>query len=127
MSVLSTLSAPAMNTDNNLFRLLICHMVNVSVKYGITAASTHGCAWFGVILGPVFHRYKDGYRFGKLAVDLVEKYDFLGWKAKVYYAMETVLLWTQPLNSAIDSVRAALHTALETGILLLHAIAATTW
>ena len=115
MSVLSTLSAPAMNTDNNLFRLLICHMVNVSVKYGITAASTHGYAWFGVILGPVFHRYKDGYRFGKLAVDLVEKYDFLGWKAKVYYAMETVLLWTQPLNSAIDSVRAAFHTALETG------------
>jgi PAS domain S-box-containing protein len=115
MSVLSTLSAPAMNTDNNLFRLLICHMVNVSVKYGITAASTHGYAWFGVILGPVFHRYKDGYRFGKLAVDLVEKYNFLGWKAKVYYAMETVLLWTQPLNSAIDSVRAAFHTALETG------------
>jgi PAS domain S-box-containing protein len=115
MSVLSTLSAPAMNTDNNLFRLLICHMVNVSVKYGITAASTHGYAWFGVILGPVFHRYKDGYRFGKLAVDLVEKYNFLCWKAKVYYAMETVLLWTQPLNSAIDSVRAAFRTALETG------------
>jgi PAS domain S-box-containing protein len=115
MSVLSTLSAPAMNTDTNLFRLLVCHMVNVSIEYGITAASTHGYAWFGVILGPVFHRYKDGYRFGKLAVELVEKYDFLGWKAKVYYAMETVLLWTQPLNSAIDFVRAAFLTGLETG------------
>ena len=86
MSVLSTLSAPAMNTDTNLFRVLVCRMVNVSIEYGITAASTHGCAWFGVILGPVFRRYQDGYRFGKLAVDLVEKYDFLGWKAKVYYA-----------------------------------------
>ncbi|MBV9731782.1 MAG: AAA family ATPase, partial [Verrucomicrobia bacterium] len=115
MSVLSTLSAPAMNTDTNLFRLLVCHMVNVSIEYGITAASTHGYAWFGVILGPVFHRYKDGYRFGKLAVELVEKYDFLGWKAKVYYAMETVLLWTQPLDSAIDFVRAAFLIGLETG------------
>jgi PAS domain S-box-containing protein len=115
MSVLSSLSAPAMNTDSNLFRLLICHMVNVSVKYGITAASTHGYAWFGVVLGPVFHRYEDAYRFGKLAVDLVEKYDFLGWKAKVYYAMETVLLWTQPLNTAIDFVKAAFLAGLETG------------
>jgi PAS domain S-box-containing protein len=115
MSVLSTLSAPAMNTDTNLFRLLLCRMVNVSIEYGITPASTHGYAWFGVILGPVFHRYKDGYQFGKLAVELVEKYDFLGWKAKVYYAMESVLLWTQPLDSAIDFVRAAFLTGLETG------------
>jgi PAS domain S-box-containing protein len=115
MSVLSTLSAPAMNTDSNLFRLLVCHMVNVSIEYGITAASTHGYAWFGVILGPVFHRYNDGYRFGKLAVALVEKHDFRGWKAKVYYATETVLLWTQPLTSAIDFVRAAFRAGIETG------------
>ena len=115
MSVLSALFAPAFNTDSNLLRLLICHMVNVSLKYGTTDASTHGYAWFGLILGPVFHRYKDAYRFGKLAVDLVEKYNFVAWKAKVYFVMEMVLLWSQPLKSAIDFTRTAFRTGVEIG------------
>ena len=36
----------------------------------------------GMILGPVFHRYSDGYRFAKLACDLVEKHGFVAYQAK---------------------------------------------
>jgi PAS domain S-box-containing protein len=115
MSVLSALFAPAFNTDSNLLRLLICHMVNVSLKYGTTDASTHGYAWFGLVLGPVFHRYEDAYRFGKLAIDLVEKYNFVAWKAKVYFVMEMVLLWSQPLKTAIEFIRTAFRTGVEIG------------
>ena len=67
------------------------------------------------LLGPVFHRYEEGYQFGKLAIDLVEKYSFLAWKAKVFYVMEMVLLWTRSLESALEYSRSAFRTGVEIG------------
>jgi predicted ATPase/signal transduction histidine kinase len=115
MQVLAALIGPALFTDINLVYLHLCHMVNVSLKFGTTDASAHGYVWFGLILGPFAHRYADGYRFGKVACDLVEKYGFLAYKAKTYFCMELVCCWTQPVQTAIDFIRAAFTTAVETG------------
>jgi len=115
MRVLSVLFAPAYFTDINLVRLHLCHMVNMTLRFGTTDASTHAYAWFGVILGPVFHRYSDGYRFARLACDLVEKHDVLAYKAKTYFSMEMVALWTQPLQAAIDAIRTAFRAGVESG------------
>jgi hypothetical protein len=43
-----------------------------------------------LILGPVFHRYSDGYRFAMPACELVEKHGFIAYQAKVYHAMGLV-------------------------------------
>ena len=115
MHVLSVVAAPAFNTDINLYYLLLCRMVNVSLQHGTSGASAHGCSNFGVFLGPVFHRYREGYRFAKLACDLVEKHGFIAYRAKVYLAMGIVAVWTQPIATAIDFNRAAFRTATETG------------
>jgi predicted ATPase len=114
MQVLSTLLGPAYFTDIHLFCLLACRMVNISKQHGTCGASAHGCAYLGGILGPVFHRYSEGYRFAKLACDLVEKHGF-AIQAKVHLAMGVVALWTQPITTAIDFNRAAFRTATEMG------------
>ena len=62
-------------------------MVNVSMQHGMSGASAHGYAHLGSILGPVFHRYSEGYRFAKLACDLVEKHGFIAYQAKAYNSM----------------------------------------
>jgi hypothetical protein len=77
-------------------------------------ASAHGCAYLGGILGPVFHRYSEGYRFAKLACDLVEKHGFIAYQAKAYHSMGIIALWTQPITTPIDFNRAAIRTATET-------------
>src|ERR1700731_3804778 len=115
MQVLSTLLGPAYFTDFHLFCLLVCRMVNVSMQHGMCGASAHGCGLLGTILGPVFHRYSEGYRFAKFACDLVEKHGFIAYHAKVYHAMGTVAFWTQPIGTAIDFMRATFRTATETG------------
>jgi PAS domain S-box-containing protein len=115
MQALSTLQDPAFLTDFNLFCLLVCRMVNISMKYGTNSASAHGYALLGFILGPVFHRYSEGYRFAKLACGLVEKRGFIANQAKVHFAMGLVAVWTQPITTAIDFNRAAFRTATETG------------
>ena len=90
-------------------------MVNLSMQHGMSGASAHAYARLGIILGPVFHRYREGYRFAKLACDLVEKHGFIAYQAKVYHAMGSLALWTQPIATAIDFKRAAFRAAIETG------------
>jgi PAS domain S-box-containing protein len=115
MQVLSALHPPAFHTDVNLLCLLLCRMVNVSLQYGTSGASANACGFLGFTLGPVFHRYREGYRFAKLACDLVEKHGFVAYQAKVYLAMEMVAVWTQPITTAIDFMQTAFRTAIETG------------
>jgi PAS domain S-box-containing protein len=115
MKVLSVLASPAYFTDFHLFCLFASRMVRISMQHGMSGAPAHGCSVVGFILGPVFHRYGEGYRFVKLACDLVEKHGFIAYQAKVYYATGTVAFWTQPIGTAIDSMRATFRTAIETG------------
>nr|WP_198316570.1 AAA family ATPase [Cystobacter fuscus] len=115
MRVLSTLFAPAYFTDHNLYYLHLCHMVNISLRQGTTDASPHGYAYFGLILGSAFHRYEDGYRFGRLACDLVDTHHFLAYKAKVNHAMAFISHWCRPLREDFGYLQTAFQTGTETG------------
>jgi predicted ATPase/signal transduction histidine kinase len=113
--LLSVLGPPAYFTDFYLFCLIACRTGRISMQSGISDASTLGFALLGFISGPVFHRYGDGYRFARLACDLVEKHGFIANQPKVYHATGTVAFWTQPIETAIDFMRATTRTAIETG------------
>jgi PAS domain S-box-containing protein len=115
MQLLSILTPPAYFTDLHLFSLLVCRMVNVSMQHGTSGASAHAYGILGHILGPVFHRYSEGYRFARLACDLVKKHGFIAYQAKVYHAMGLAAQWTQSITTAIDFNRATIRTAIETG------------
>jgi PAS domain S-box-containing protein len=115
MQVFSTLLDLAYFTDFDLFCLLVCRMVNVATQHGMCGASAHAYGYWGIVLGPVFHRYREGYRSAKLACDLVEKHGFIAYRAKVYRAMGIAALWTQPIATALDFNRAAFRAASETG------------
>ena len=106
-------------TNLNLYYLLACRIVNVSMEYGVNGASANAYAFCGLnIVGSVFHRYRESFRFAKLAFDLVEKHGFLAYRAKVLLAMGMASFWLQPITTAIDFMRAAYRDAAETGDLI---------
>ena len=115
MQVLSVVTPASYFTDIHLFCSLVCRMANFSMQHGMSGASAHGYAHLGEILGPVFHRYSEGYRFAKLACDLVEKHGFIAYQAKAYDAMSIATQWTQSITTAIDFMRASFRAAIETG------------
>jgi predicted ATPase len=115
MRVLFTLLIPAHHTNYHLWCLLICRMVNVSMQHGICSASVNAYGLFGAILGPVFHLYREGYRFTKLAYDLVDTHGFLVSQPRRLLGMGIVAVWTQPIATSIDFIRATFRTASETG------------
>ena len=125
MRILTALTSPAFCTDRNLFYLQVCQMVNLSLVHGMTNASPHGYGWLGWILCHEFRRHDDGYRFGKLALDLVEQRGFNLDPAKVQYAMGLIVSWMKPLAISIDFFRAAFRSGVETGDLIYATYAAS--
>ena len=115
MQVLADLHGSAHFTDLRLLCLFLCRMVNLTLQHGAAAASAHAYGFLGVILGPVFHRYREGYRFTKLAFDLVEKHGFITFQARSHYAMGLAGFWTRPTADTIDCMRAAYRCARATG------------
>jgi PAS domain S-box-containing protein len=115
MQVLSVLAGPATFTDFQLFCLLACRMVNVSIQHGMSGASAYAYACLGSVLGANFHRYREGYRMARLACDLVEKHGFTAYDTKVYHAMGLAAFWTEPITSVIELRRATTRTATERG------------
>jgi PAS domain S-box-containing protein len=125
MRVLAALIAPASFVDPNLYELQICQMVNLTLKHGMTDASTHGYAWFGCNLCYGFHRYEEGYRFGKLALDLVEKRSFIVDRAQVYYACGVIFSWMKPHVTSTALFEKAFRICIETGDLSFAVYSAT--
>jgi predicted ATPase/signal transduction histidine kinase/CheY-like chemotaxis protein len=115
MQVLSVLAGPATFTDFQLFCLLACRMVNISIQHGMSGASAYAYACLGSVLGPNFHHYREGYRLAKLACGLAQKHAFTAYDTKVYHAMGLAAFWTEPITSVIELRRATTRTATERG------------
>jgi PAS domain S-box-containing protein len=115
MQLLSALIPPAYFTDQRLFLLQVCRMVTLSLRHGASMDSATGYAYFGIALGTAFHRYADGYRFAKLARDLLDKHGFIANRGAVCTTLGMVAAWTQPLGTAIEFARTGIDAAIETG------------
>ena len=113
MSVLGSLSAPAYFTNHHLLIVILCRMVSLSIRHGNNASSAHAYAWYGVVLGPIFKRYRDAYAFGQLAWALVERYDLSAIRGRILYIQEVINNWTQPLPDSLELVRRGFHHSLQ--------------
>jgi predicted ATPase/GAF domain-containing protein len=113
--VFSAFVAPANFVDNRLYRLQVCRLVRISLLHGTSRSATEAYGSLGMLLGPVFHRYSEAYRFAKLACDLSERYGFIGSKARVYTGLGVIAGWTQPIATSNAFLQTTIRAGLETG------------
>lgn len=116
MSSLAALYAPAYFTDENLTTLVACKMVSLTFQFGTHAASPMGYAAFGRMLGPLFGRYQEGYRFGKLGYDLVERLNLVAYKARIVdlFGISTAF-WVKPVAVGLEYSNIAYRAAIDAG------------
>jgi PAS domain S-box-containing protein len=116
MDVLTMLTSPALFTEENLFRLVVCRMAALSLEHGNSDGSCLAYAWLGSVLGMYFGDYQAGFRFGRLGLDLVEKRGLDRFRARVYLVFAVhVVNWTQNLSMSRDLLRRAFAAAQEAG------------
>jgi PAS domain S-box-containing protein len=116
LDVLVEVLTPALFCDENLCSLVICRMVNLSLEHGNSDGSCYAYVWLAIIAGPRFGNYKDGFRFGQLGYDLVEKRGLKRFQARTYMSFgDIVLPWTRHVRAGRDLVRRAFDAAIEIG------------
>jgi predicted ATPase len=116
LDVLAEVVTPALFCDENLSSLVICRMVNLSLKHGNSDGSCFAYVWFAIIAGPRFGNYEAGFGFGRLGYELVEKRGLKRFQARTYMSFgDIVLPWTRHVRSGRELVLRAFHAANEIG------------
>jgi PAS domain S-box-containing protein len=121
LDVFTEIVHPALFYDENLSSLVVCRMVTLSLENGNSDASCFGYVWFAMLAGPRFSNYKDGFRFGQLGYDLVEKHGFTRYQARTYLSFSTLMPWAKHALSARELVHRAFDVAHRTGDLTFSA------
>jgi predicted ATPase/signal transduction histidine kinase/GAF domain-containing protein len=121
LDVFTEIVVPAMFFDENLSTLVVCRMVSLCLEHGNCDASCFGYVWFGMFAGPRFNNYKDGFRFGQLGYDLVEKRNLTRYQARTYISFGTLTPWAKHATKGRELVRRAFDVAYRTGDLTFSA------
>ncbi|MGX9428278.1 ATP-binding sensor histidine kinase [Bradyrhizobium sp. LeoA1S1] len=107
---------PAMHIEENLSSLVVCRMVNLSLEYGNSDGSCFAYVWFAQIAGPRFSNYQDGFRFGRLGYELVEKRGLKRYQARTYMSFGNIVMpWARHVLEGRDLVRRAFAAADRAG------------
>lgn len=116
MDFLAVFTTPAFFTDENLFQLVVCRMVTLSLEQGNSDGSSLAYVWLGSILGKYFADYRKGLRVAQFGLDLAEQQGLRRFRARVYLVFAVhVANWTQPLSTGRTLIQRAFEVAQETG------------
>jgi predicted ATPase/transcriptional regulator with GAF, ATPase, and Fis domain len=116
LDVFSDAVTPSFFFDEHLSSLVVCRLVSLSLEYGNCDASCYGYAWLGFLAGPRFGNLRDGYRFGQLGYDLVEKRGLTRYQARTYLSVGALVMpWTKHPASGQELVRRAFDAFYRAG------------
>ncbi|MCC8953208.1 AAA family ATPase [Bradyrhizobium sp. Pear77] len=108
--------SPAFFTDQNLHRLMVSRIANLSLEHGNSDASPFAYVWVGAYAGFVFDDYRSGFQLGKLGFDLVERRELTSFKTQVYFGFANFILpWSRPFHEVVDLHRRAFAIGQEVG------------
>ena len=103
MSLLMHCLPSAYQINPELFALLCCKMVRLSIEHGNCPMSAKGYGSFAAILSGIVGNFRDGYRFGKLGVDLCEKLNDVTVRSACHFTWATFAsAWVRPVAESIE-------------------------
>jgi len=114
--ILSSIAPAAYVAAPTVMLLIVCKMVNLSLKYGNATWSSFGYSAYGLILCGVVQDIETGYRFGYLAANLVERFNVKKVKAKVFNVWGSLIVhWKKHLREALPILIEGYQSAVESG------------
>ena len=114
--ILAVISSASYLAAPNLFPLVICKGINISVKYGNASFSSIMYACYGLILCGVLENIESGYKFGNLALSLLDRLNARNVKAKVIFIVNSFIRhWQEHGRQTLQPLLLGYSSVLETG------------
>ncbi len=116
LKLLMNITGPAYFVDQDLLALISLKMVNISVEYGNSEVSAHGYAFWGFLAGARLVDYEVGYQFGKLSMQLNEKFHNVKLFSKIFNMFGGLINpWRSHMRKGIPFLRNGYLAGVETG------------
>ena len=114
--ILSSIMPAGFLAAYELLLLIVLSMVNLSIKYGNATWSAFGYSCYGLVLCGVAQDIELGYKFGKLALSLVEKLNTKKVKAKVFLIFGVCTMhWKEHVRESLPLMLEGYRSGVETG------------
>ena len=95
---------------------LILAMVQLSIEGGHSGLAAYSYVLYGIILCAEKGRIEDGYYAGQLALKLLDKFNAVKLKAKIYVLFNAhIRLWKEPVQLTLNAYLEGYQSGLETG------------
>jgi len=115
MKILVNLFPPTHFVDPNLNGWIAVKMTNLTMAYGFAPESAKGFVNYGSLLA-LRGEFEAGYQYGKIAIDLIGRFNLPQLKPRVYYAfLGDLMHWKQPLAEARALTNDAYLACIEYG------------
>ena len=116
LDVFTEIVTPSILFDEHLSTLVVCRLVTLSLEHGNSDAACFAYVWLAMFAGARLGNYKDGFRFGQLGYDLVEKRGLTRYQARTYMSLGAMVMpWAQHVASGRELVRRAFDLAYRIG------------
>jgi len=116
IQILSSIAAAAYVAAPDLLIPLISSEVNLSIKYGNATWSPAAYVGYGLILCGVLQDIETGYKFGKLALNVVQRFNAQKVKAVVLEVLGAhIMPWKEPYQDTLAILVTGYHSGVETG------------
>ncbi|GJH28980.1 AAA family ATPase [Caballeronia novacaledonica] len=113
-------------TDEHLHALILCRIIDLSLRHGNSDASSFAFVTLGVLAGPQFDNYVAGYQLGELGYNVVVKHGLVRFRARVFMRFGNLVIpWKRHIRAGRDLVRRAFDEANRSGDLTFAAYSCT--
>ncbi|WP_008309979.1 AAA family ATPase [Leptolyngbya sp. PCC 6406] len=116
MQIMSKIVPSAHIAAPPLLPLLSFKQVELSIQYGNSPISIFSYADYGLILCGIIGDVTTGYKFGQLALALLEKLQISAFKSRAYFIVNSFTRhWQEPLHHTIPLLLEGYRSGLESG------------
>jgi predicted ATPase len=106
----------AIQTCPPLFILAELIMFDIAVEHGLTPMSAKNFVDCGIIQGGMLGDYATAYRLGRVAFEVLERYDARAIASAVHFVFGTyVSSWCAPHREALEALEACYRLGMDTG------------
>ncbi len=103
-------------SNQKLYRLVVIKTLNFSLEYGSLAESVNSYSTYGTLLGSIWGEYQKGYEFGKLALNISEKYHNLNQKCKgCFLSIAFQIAWVKYIKFTNEISEEGFKAGIESG------------
>ncbi|KAF3883842.1 MULTISPECIES: ATP-binding sensor histidine kinase [Nostocales] len=125
--ILMTVAPAVFLANPQMYPLIVFTMVNLCIRYGNSSFAAYAYVIYGLFLcggGDI----ESGYKFGQLAIELLDRFDSRKLKSKVYLMFHSnIRQWKEHFQASLIPLQEAFHIGLETGDLEFACYSAMTY